>query len=215
MLLFSTSIASAASVAKLTWVFVFLFFTNWQLQEPQRDFTCNQPRGSQVWDTREKRTNLKNTLHINFYRQFQVIPMTIEPTQKRIDYFISIARVPLKDEAVSSHTHDNLTNPKKDQSFISIVCLPQKDKAVSSYTHDNWTNPKKDQSLHFHSVCALKGRGSFKSYPRQLNQPQKESVPSFQLHVCPKRTRQFQVIPMTIQPTPKRISHFFSIACEP
>jgi hypothetical protein len=34
---------------------------------------------------------------------------------------------------------------------------------------------------------ALKGQGSFKSYPRQLNQPKKGLVTSFQLHVCPKR----------------------------
>jgi hypothetical protein len=39
--------------------------------------------------------------------------MIIQPTQKMIDYFISIACVPHKDEAVSSHTRDHSTNPQK------------------------------------------------------------------------------------------------------
>ena len=97
----------------------FFFFTNWQLQESQRDFTCNQPRGSQVWDTREKRANLKNTLNINFYW------------------------------------------------------------AVSSHTHDNSTKPKKEWLLHFHSMCALKGQGSFKSYPYHSTNPRKDKSYSF------------------------------------
>jgi hypothetical protein len=49
-------------------------------------------------------------------------------------------------------------------------------------------------------VCP-KGRGSLKSYPRQLNQPNKGFITSFPLHVSSKRTRQFQVIPTTTQPT--------------
>jgi hypothetical protein len=56
--------------------------------------------------------------------------MTIEPTQKRIDYFISIARA-FKWGSFKSYPRQ-LDQPKKDQSLSLIVCL-SKDKVVSSH----------------------------------------------------------------------------------
>ena len=86
-------------------------------------------------------------------RQFQVIPTTTQPNHKRIS------------------------------PFTSIACVPQKDKAVSSHTHD------------------------------KLNQPPKGLATSFPLQVCPKRTGQFQVIPTTTQPTPKKDKSYSFICC--